>query len=482
MRGSGLGCGMRVSLRLVLIVSAAISVILGINGAQRLERERRLFQEDTAHDLELYGGALAEIVARDWRTEGEAAARELLRARPGDGSLSVELAFPAGGAAPRRVTHELTPEARITHVPLEVTDPRGPLLVLRQSREFEHGYLAESRWRAVTVTLATAAACGLVLLAGGAFFVGRPMRALVRLARRVSDGDLSARTEVRGRDEFADLAREMNLMCERLAAARDAAARETAARIATLEQLRHADRLATVGTLAAGVAHELGTPLNVIEGRAAQIEAKELPRERLVDHARLIRSQVARMTSIIRGLLDFSRRKGGQRAPVDLLALARRTLELLQRHAERAQVTLRLDAGPEPVHVEGDATQLEQVLTNLIVNGIQAMPQGGPLVLALGRRQARHPLREAGGEWAAVAVTDAGTGIREEDRSHLFEPFFTTKEVGQGTGLGLSVVHGIVADHGGWIDVQTALGSGSTFTVCLPLAPALVGANASAPA
>ena len=226
-----------------------------------------------------------------------------------------------------------------------------------------------------------------------------------------------------------------------------------------------------MGRLAAGVAHELGTPLNVIDGRARQIERRELPRERQVETARIISRQVARMATIIRGLLDFCRLNDARRAPLDLCALVRETVELLERHAGRAGVTWRVDVREEPVRVEGNATQLEQVLTNLIVNGVQAMPEGGRLGVRVGLGQARCPANGAEATWAVVSVSDSGTGIREEDRPRLFEPFFTTKAVGQGTGLGLSVVHGIVTEHGGWIEVESAPGKGSTFTVHLPLAP-----------
>jgi two-component system NtrC family sensor kinase len=128
-------------------------------------------------------------------------------------------------------------------------------------------------------------------------------------------------------------------------------------------------------------------------------------------------------------------------------------------------------SGDDPI-VSANAQQIEQVLTNLIVNAIQAMPQGGQAEIRLGRRRARPPGDEAAPEasYACLSVADEGVGIPGENVSKLFEPFFTTKDVGEGTGLGLSLAYGIVRDHGGWIEVTTEVGSGSCFSVCLPVA------------
>jgi signal transduction histidine kinase len=120
-----------------------------------------------------------------------------------------------------------------------------------------------------------------------------------------------------------------------------------------------------------------------------------------------------------------------------------------------------------------DAGQIEQVITNLVMNAVQAMPGGGQVVTAVGPCHAKPPAGHAGGagEYLCLSVTDEGTGIVEEHRQHVFEPFFTTKDVGEGTGLGLAIVYGIIAEHGGWIDVTSELGKGSCFSVYLPKVP-----------
>jgi signal transduction histidine kinase len=238
-----------------------------------------------------------------------------------------------------------------------------------------------------------------------------------------------------------------------------------------IAQLRHADRLGTVGKLTATVAHELGTPLNVVSGRARLIEAGEVEGAERVDSARIIVEQVERMTGMLRQLLGFSRRSGTQRSLQDLTPLARQVLTLLRPWADNAQVALVLDEPAEQLQARVDASLLHQALANLLVNAVQASPPGsGPVRLSLTRaetappEQPRHPR-----PCAVLRVTDAGTGMTPEVLAHIFEPFFTTKRPGDGTGLGLSVTRDIVREHGGWLVAESQPGHGSSFSLHLPL-------------
>jgi two-component system NtrC family sensor kinase len=273
--------------------------------------------------------------------------------------------------------------------------------------------------------------------------------------RRIGAGDLTGPLLLGGRDELARVAGALDRMCDRLAETRD--------------QLRHADRLSTVGKLASGIAHELGTPLNVVGGRAKRILRRAVPPDTGED-ARIIVEQTDRMAAIIRQLLDFARRRGAARAPADVAGIARDVLRLLAPIAAKREVTLELDDGGAAARVPVDAGQIQQALTNLVMNGIQAMPRGGELRVAITRARATRPPPGEGpeAEYLVVRVRDAGEGIRPEHLPHVFEPFFTTKDVGEGTGLGLSVTYGIVAEHGGFIDVESEPGRGATFTVHLP--------------
>jgi signal transduction histidine kinase len=240
-----------------------------------------------------------------------------------------------------------------------------------------------------------------------------------------------------------------------------------------LEQLRHTDRLTTIGQLAAGVAHELGTPLAVIAGRAEMIVSGEATGERGTASAQVIVEQAAQMTAMIRQLLDFSRHRAPRFGLTSARAVVVRTLDTLAVVARGRRITIASDLGDDPLLISADEHQIQQALVNLLVNAMQAMPEGGRIDVTTGERRT-HPPGEHGGEgdFVAITVADHGPGIPAEHLPHLFEPFFTTKEPGEGTGLGLSVAHGIVRDHGGWIDVESKVGQGSRFIVWLPAASA----------
>jgi signal transduction histidine kinase len=258
-------------------------------------------------------------------------------------------------------------------------------------------------------------------------------------------------------------------MSDHLAETRARLSAETEARIATLEQLRHTDRLTTVGRLAAGIAHELGTPLNVIAARAGKIAAAEGGRGPTADYARTIQEQAARMTGVIRQLLDFSRRQGPKLGLCNLRTLAGRTIDLLTPFARKQGVTVELRSSEGAPLTRVDQNQIQQVLANVMLNGIQAMPRGGRLVVSIERAEPPPP-GEPGAQYLRMSIEDQGEGIATQDLPHIFEPFFTTKDVGEGTGLGLSVAHGIVSDHGGWIDVQSEMGKGTRVVIVLAAA------------
>ena len=240
---------------------------------------------------------------------------------------------------------------------------------------------------------------------------------------------------------------------------------ERKSRQTAVEQLRHAERLNVIGKLAAGVAHELGTPLSVIATNAELVDAQKTPPEVVHQCCRLIIEQSERMASIIRQLLDFGRRGGTDKEATDLGAVVENTVRLLEPLARQRHVELELSLPARPIVAAVNPLELGQVLSNLALNAVQAMPKGGRSVVELREEE------ERGRPVAVLSVSDEGTGIRPEDVPRVFDPFFTTKGVGEGTGLGLSVAYGIVADHGGRVSVATEWGRGSRFDVILPLPP-----------
>jgi len=241
-------------------------------------------------------------------------------------------------------------------------------------------------------------------------------------------------------------------------------AHERAQHRLTVDQLRHADRLNVIGTLAAGVAHEIGTPLNVISGSAELIVYARSDAER-GEMARAICEQTERISAIIRHLLDFGRRAGMKTTTLELGDLARSAVTLIAPIAKKRKVDLVVEAASAPVIVTGNVAELEQVLCNLILNAVQAMSARGKVTLRVGTS-------------GTVTVEDEGPGIPAEVLPHIFEPFFTTKGVGEGTGLGLSVSYGIVRDHGGRIEVESTR-RGARFIVALPLASEAVPGSQS---
>jgi len=264
------------------------------------------------------------------------------------------------------------------------------------------------------------------------------------------------------RDELGQLGHEIDAMCDRLVEARDRLTAETSAKIAALEQVRHADRLATVGKLAAGVAHEIGTPLNVISGHAQLITDDHEPGSADFENGTIVIEQTQRVAQIIRQLLDFARRRSPRRTEIDLGQLVRETLALLHPLAAERHITVAVDVVGDGLVCSADHGQIQQALTNLVVNAFQAIGSVGRVNVSVTRDRTS----------ARIEVVDTGIGIATDALPHIFEPFFTTKDVGKGSGLGLSVSYGIVKEHDGRIDVVSKFGEGSRFAIVLPVAPA----------
>jgi|YNPBryunderm2012_1023409.scaffolds.fasta_scaffold05262_4 signal transduction histidine kinase len=228
------------------------------------------------------------------------------------------------------------------------------------------------------------------------------------------------------------------------------------------EELLQAEKVALLGQLASGIAHELGTPLNIITGHAQvllrRLGARDPARETLENILR----QAERISGMVRRLLDFSRPVQPRRVPVQLDRVLRGAVELTRGLTQGLDVRLDLDPNTPPVL--GDSRLLEHAFSNLIVNACQAMPRGGRLSLGVGESHSDAPRPPRVCAW----VADSGTGIAPDILPRIFEPFFTTKAQGQGTGLGLPIVERIVRQHGGEIHVASRPGAGAVFTVTLP--------------
>jgi signal transduction histidine kinase len=482
---------MRITYKLTLLHILALAVVLASYGWFSVQREIDLIEADKQHDTRAYGRCLAELVREVFVDHGDRRAVELLsRVDLASDAIDVRWQWfgPEGSDGPEtahdeqilgdlrqrrmavRIDHEVPGGLLTTYVPVIVEGERIGVVALEESLDDEISYVRGSVQRvALTMGIAAVLLGALAALVGGRLG-SRPMQELVILAQRVAQGDLTRRMVRKQRDEVGDLAREMNLMCDRLMATREELQQETAARIEALQNLRQNDRLATVGRIAAGLAHELGTPLSVIQGHADLIAEGGSSPEQLGESASVIARVTRRMATAIRQMLDFARRRETEKDSYELFRLVRRSLALLQDLARRAGVAI--ETRGDIVMVEVDGAQMEQVVTNLALNAIHAMPEGGLLEVSVGVQQIEPPPEHQGprpSQVACIEVKDQGDGIRPEHLPVLFEPFFTTKPVGQGTGLGLPIARAIVEEHGGWLDVHTEVGSGSRFRVCLPL-------------
>ncbi|MFN8641096.1 MAG: ATP-binding protein [Candidatus Binatia bacterium] len=462
---------MRLVVKLTAAMMLGICLVLAVHAWLRIAREARLIEADIERSHALLGGALAPALAEAWRRDGEAGLAALLdQAATTDGPT---LRWQAQAAAPAGSRIQGTGAARhfVTLVPLPPGGPGGAIEI-SEPLQRETDYLRTTLASEAATAAALAVVSAIIALAAGAWLVGRPTRRLIDHARRLGQGDFSAPLCVTQRDEIGDLAAALAAAAARLAEATARATRETAQRLAALEQLRHADRLATVGTLAAGVAHELGTPLTVVAELGRQVERGDTTPAEAREHGEVIVEQARRMTAIVRQLLDFARCRPAQRTAHDPRTLVSSTLALLTPLAVKRRVELRWQAAPDIPDAALDAVQIQQALTNLVVNGIQAMPAGGTLAVAVDVADAAPPAGGPARRCLRIAVRDDGSGIEPEHLPRIFEPFFTTKPVGDGTGLGLAVAYGIAREHGGWIDVASTPGHGSCFAIHLPTAPA----------
>jgi two-component system NtrC family sensor kinase len=358
-------------------------------------------------------------------------------------------------------------------VPLVAPDGKlyGAIQLL-QLRSFIDDEVATARRSIVWLTLAMITVTGLVIIVVTRLVVSRPLGEFIDKLKALGPIDRPAPIPVRGGDELKRLAREFNLLWERLVHSHQSMVTAQEERRLAELRLRNSERLAALGELAAGLAHQIGTPLTVIGGRADALRRRHADDPQLSRNLQVISDQMNRIARIVREMLQFAQVKALNPVPVDLAELVGSVLEFLEPRLEADGIAVRRQI-PEVPAVPADPDQLYEVFLNLIVNAIDSMAGGGTLTVTAERARRDHP--EAPGiarDVVSVTIADTGPGIAPEDLSRIFQPFFTTKAVGRGTGLGLSVAYGIVREHGGWLAVASGPGPGAAFTVHLPIATA----------
>jgi signal transduction histidine kinase len=307
-------------------------------------------------------------------------------------------------------------------------------------------------------------------------FIHRPIGGIRRTMERVAEGELGARAPVARNDEIGAVATGLNQMLVQMEGfnvalqervreatgelrARNAELVESYERtLALREALGRAEQLAAVGHMAASVAHQIGTPLNLISGYVQVISEEHGPDARVTRRLEIVQEQIAKVTSIVRTMLDHARRPT-PRERCDIAALVRRVCDVARPKLNALDVRLELDVAEVP-QVVADGVQLELALLNLLTNSLDAMPSGGVVRISVAAVDGS----------VAIDVSDSGKGIDPDLLPRIFDPWVTTKDAGHGTGLGLSITREVIVAHGGTIAVRSEVGSGSTFSMTLPAA------------
>jgi two-component system, NtrC family, sensor kinase len=489
---------MKIGTKLILFLTIPLIALMVLFGylSQRASRERlhdEMMRE--GRGIALTARVALEDYLRDRQIED---IRELVEKMSGyERVLGIRIFEPDGklgvqsrslNAYPFHQQSELADILR-TRVPLEtrgilggepvvsflfpLTGSSGTILGAAQLIQLESYIREESRANRnflAALTTAMILAAGAIVLGVTRWSVSRPIEELVRSFREVGTGEAVSRLAVRRRDEFGRLAGEFNVMCQRLEMARASLEAEQAERQRVESRLRNAERLASIGRLSAGLAHEIGTPLNVIGGRAEALRRKLQGNDVADKNLTIIVTQIERIARIVRGMLDFARARESHRSPNQVIPVLRRVLEFLSERMEEAGVKLEASLPIEPILVSSDPDQIYEVFLNLATNALDAMPRGGTLKVSARALVGAPPQRlAAAGPVLTISLEDSGVGIPRENMDRIFDPFFTTKDVGKGTGLGLSITYGIVQEHGGWIEVSSGAGGGACVTVFLPV-------------
>ena len=494
---------MKISTRLILLLTISVTIVMLIASLISLrQKETRLLE--AARDVSRAHALTLKIaLEEDYMTGRTLDARRLIsRLRENTGVFSVLLFDDKGTLS--AISNDLVPddvryidEARRvinTGVQIEIERSIGgedyfsiimPLRVNRQIPgqsgqtqgfgaieiiqpiSFVHTHILRARRHLAITTLLLGLTIFVVVALVTRFSLSKPIRELLAGAMAVGRGDLDFRVRASQRgSELSDLASEFNRMADRLSDQRLSLKREAEERLSLERRLRHTERLASIGHLAAGVAHEMGAPLQVIDGRARQLQLQ--PEAQLGVRQRnltIIRTQAARITRIVRQLLDLSRPFVLNQQRVEIEQLIRDTAELLESQAEKSQVRIITPPAEQKGHrITADPELIHQVLLNIFQNGIQAMPQGGELAIECRSATLGGDERE----FVAIRISDTGSGIAPENLTRIFDPFFTTKEVGSGTGLGLAVSRRIVEEHSGWMEAENRPSGGAVFTVYIP--------------
>lgn len=486
---------MRLARSLTLWLTGTTAVLLSSHGLLQLRKERASLKTAAVRELVLMTTVIRSSVEYAVRDGQQPDITDLLdQIEMRDPSVDVFVFDSEGallgsspGSSPKLdLAHEMLriyqdkPRLQIEDrwpilvaaAPIRAHGSRVGHLVILQPTDALAADLREER-RAVILSIAgLVLALSLITWVVVHFRLHRPMSRVIARIRKTAGGDLSSRLDPVGRNEVAELGREFDAMTEALEEARRRLAQEHELRDKLQIDVQRTNKMAAVGQLAASLAHEIGSPMQVLSGRARALATRSDLPEDARRSSEILVEQTDRVANIVERLLDTARVKKPKLTKVDLAEPVLAMVELLEAEARRLNVRLRTELGKVP-HVRADPSQVKQVVFNLLQNGCRACQGGGLVRVALVRSSFVLPADLGEQPSVAIVVEDTGPGVPEELMEKIFTPFFTRWENASdhsGTGLGLSVIKSIVSDHGGTVILdQGSGGVGARFTVHFPV-------------
>lgn len=474
---------MRIANRLVLLLGFSVVAVISLSALVSQRQREIMLQDALIQETETLAWTLQVVVNNALRDRRFADLHLVLGEVVEDPETFVGAVFDpwgrvvAGGADRDLACLQGTvPEVRsvrtarrgwvdcdgpVRWIALPLNGAEGTLLVARRATLMERD-IRTSRIRHLLLALALATTMALVIHLVLRRVLSLPLLEVMRGVHDLQEAGPPTTIRVsRSAGEIGDLAHAFNAMAEELESRRKSLLREADERLALERRLKEAEKFAMLGRLSGGLAHELGSPLGVIELRAERILALSTSSPDVRRQAEEVLGEVDRITRLVHALLHAGRQHGVARHPVDLGEVIRAVVDEIEPSADAAGVRIEVRAPTAPLSVGGDATLLRHALFNLAINAVQALSTHP------GRRIVRIELRQDDGP-ARVVVEDTGPGIAREHLGHLFEPFFTTKPLGEGTGLGLAISRGIVEEHGGELRVELPEEGGVRVVMALP--------------
>jgi len=488
---------MRISTRLTLsLMSIALMIFIGY-GLFHLSLERRDLTQSISLQTRLLGKSLQIAIENAMRDKQLADIEELLRGLEQiEPELKIRVYDRQGKAFPDAIGNAYAsdfqerlhvalkddeddqffypaadPEYITLLLPLQTSQGKrlGILVFVRDLHEMRRDLEVTRRNLAVSTMvfiLLAAPLCTLTCL----IYVGWPLQRLTDGMKQICDGNFSPLPLLKNQDEIGVLLHTFNTMAAELANARQKLKEEAQSRRLLQAALQEADKLITIGQLSAGLAHEIGSPLQILQGRGEQLLLCADQPQEVMRHARILASQTERITRIVQQLLEFTRRRPPHFARIDLCEFVQAVFNLLEYEAHKKQVELSLEAANDLPLIDADSDGIQQIVLNLMTNALSATAAGGRIKVTIEPYQAGpNPAHGKVVKAVQLMVQDNGCGMPEETLEHLFDPFFTTRHEQGGVGLGLAVVRSLVTAHHGSIKADSTLGFGSVITVILPV-------------